>query len=544
MRAAQHAHPCSLPRCAARRSCDGTPCGPLPFTRSPLTAFPSSRPAPRGSLSWVSQGGLAKGAPKVVAEFRKARSLQPLKLLLLGPLAGVPGCLESELAATIAREYGVVHVSAAALVAESLAAESELADRVRAAKAAADKAKAAELPDELMAELVAAKLNSAPCTNQGWVLDGWAQTLARLRLLAPEKEEAGDEAEEAAEEEEGEEGEARPRAPADLTPEHVLVLHMGAEALKGRVQGMGQEEVEASGLTADALLRATQAYAQASAPEGPHNPLMHKALKQLEPLELEQANETAETMLSRARLYLGKPRNYGPTPEETAARAQRQATLRAEAQTQAAKLEAERLEVRRASRAAHLRSLAPRPAGGPSRAPSLVCGAPHRLCATTRAAPRPMRRAGGARGARAAARRGGRARCGAAAAREGAARGARKGLAGRSGRRAERRARAGRSGVAQRAAIGGSGLRHCGGHAARVYGAPAHAHVRARLRLRTAIPPVPCCAQTRSAPLRAYLMSEVIPTLTEGLIEVTKVRPEDPVDFLAEWIFKNNPVLD
>lgn len=51
-------------------------------------------------------------------------------------------------------------------------------------------------------------------------------------------------------------------------------------------------------------------------------------------------------------------------------------------------------------------------------------------------------------------------------------------------------------------------------------------------------------AQTRSAPLRAYLMSEVIPTLTEGLIEVTKVRPEDPVDFLAEWIFKNNPVLD
>jgi hypothetical protein len=56
-------------------------------------------------------------------------------------------------------------------------------------------------------------------------------------------------------------------------------------------------------------------------------------------------------------------------------------------------------------------------------------------------------------------------------------------------------------------------------------------------------PPLPR-AQSRSAPLRAYLMSEVIPTLTEGLIEVTKVRPEDPVDFLAEWIFKKNPSLD
>ena len=34
----------------------------------------------------------------------------------------------------------------------------------------------------------------------------------------------------------------------------------------------------------------------------------------------------------------------------------------------------------------------------------------------------------------------------------------------------------------------------------------------------------------------------VIPTLTEGLIEVCKLKPEDPVDYLAEWLFKNNPV--
>jgi adenylate kinase len=51
-------------------------------------------------------------------------------------------------------------------------------------------------------------------------------------------------------------------------------------------------------------------------------------------------------------------------------------------------------------------------------------------------------------------------------------------------------------------------------------------------------------AQARSAPLRAYLMAEVIPSLTEGLIEVTKVRPEDPVDYLAEWIFRKNPALE
>ena len=34
-------------------------------------------------------------------------------------------------------------------------------------------------------------------------------------------------------------------------------------------------------------------------------------------------------------------------------------------------------------------------------------------------------------------------------------------------------------------------------------------------------------------PLRQYLMEYVFPTLTEALIEVAKLRPEDPIDFLV-----------
>ncbi|XP_037072908.1 adenylate kinase 7-like [Pollicipes pollicipes] len=47
--------------------------------------------------------------------------------------------------------------------------------------------------------------------------------------------------------------------------------------------------------------------------------------------------------------------------------------------------------------------------------------------------------------------------------------------------------------------------------------------------------------EARSLPLRNYLMKHVIPTLTQGLLECAKVKPEDPVDFLAEYLFKNNP---
>ncbi|XP_037687842.1 adenylate kinase 7 isoform X1 [Choloepus didactylus] len=49
--------------------------------------------------------------------------------------------------------------------------------------------------------------------------------------------------------------------------------------------------------------------------------------------------------------------------------------------------------------------------------------------------------------------------------------------------------------------------------------------------------------EAQSIPLRNYLMTYVMPTLMQGLNECCKVRPEDPVDFLAEFLFKNNPEM-
>ncbi|XP_024615134.1 adenylate kinase 7 isoform X3 [Neophocaena asiaeorientalis asiaeorientalis] len=49
--------------------------------------------------------------------------------------------------------------------------------------------------------------------------------------------------------------------------------------------------------------------------------------------------------------------------------------------------------------------------------------------------------------------------------------------------------------------------------------------------------------EAQSIPLRNYLMTHVMPTLMQGLNECCKIRPEDPVDFLAEYLFKNNPEM-
>ncbi|XP_022606495.1 adenylate kinase 7 [Seriola dumerili] len=47
--------------------------------------------------------------------------------------------------------------------------------------------------------------------------------------------------------------------------------------------------------------------------------------------------------------------------------------------------------------------------------------------------------------------------------------------------------------------------------------------------------------EAQSVPMRNYLLEHVMPILTQGLIECCRVRPHDPVDFLAEYLFKNNP---
>jgi len=39
--------------------------------------------------------------------------------------------------------------------------------------------------------------------------------------------------------------------------------------------------------------------------------------------------------------------------------------------------------------------------------------------------------------------------------------------------------------------------------------------------------------EERSRPLRTYINSNVAPFLTNGIIEICKERPDDPVDFLA-----------
>lgn len=42
-------------------------------------------------------------------------------------------------------------------------------------------------------------------------------------------------------------------------------------------------------------------------------------------------------------------------------------------------------------------------------------------------------------------------------------------------------------------------------------------------------------------PIRSYLDQTVVPVLLEGMSALVKVRPEDPVEWLAHYLLEHNP---
>ena len=44
----------------------------------------------------------------------------------------------------------------------------------------------------------------------------------------------------------------------------------------------------------------------------------------------------------------------------------------------------------------------------------------------------------------------------------------------------------------------------------------------------------------KDTPTRKFLLVNIMPTLTKGLLEVCKINPIDPIDYLAEFLFTNS----
>ena len=394
-------------------------------------------------FEWQCQEGMLAHMDKVVQEYRESRGLLPLRVLVHGN----DDLAKTALAASLAAEYKVYSAPSQFLAPSSapspcVTASSPgglldtkkgprpptlasprphqvphivAAEALEAAKAG-DDALAAELkaavepmPDALIAKALTAALSTTACKNQGYFLQGFPERLEQAAALFGA---GGGEAGEEAAEEEPEEGAEALAAP----PELVLVLEAEDEVVKQKL--LAQPSL---GTTEEVATTKLAAYATNNAEDSPTSVLGLKALAGVEPLHFAVEADTATgAMAAKARVYLGAPRNYGPTEEELASKAAVvEAAARKAASEEAATAQAQ---------------------------------------ADEEADEKKRREAHDSR------------------------------------RMAELQQQ-------ERELL-----------------------------------------EVRAIPLRNYLMQNVIPTLTEGLIEVCKLKPDDPVDYLAEWLFKNNPI--
>jgi len=341
-------------------------------------------------IEWHAQSGLLAAIPTVVQEFRESRRLQPLRLLVHGndPIA------MTELASALAAEYKLPHIQASAVIADAASQEG------------------GPPADE---QAVGAALSSTECRNKGYILQGFPETHAQATALFGAIKPAAAEGEEPAEAE-GEEGEGAPKGLA-AAPEFVII----AEATEAVIQAKLLAQAEPA-LTKEQLAEKLAAYAENNADDSPTS--MLASLPEVEALgPLAVVKDTSvETLLTKARVYLGQPRNYGPSDAEIAAKKELEEAEAAKAAAEEARIVAEREAAEAAERK----------------------------------------------------------------------------------RRDEHEARRAAEVQQQEQEL----------------------------------------LEVRSIPLRNYLMQNVIPTLTEGLIEVCKQKPEDPVDYLAEYLFQKNPVED
>ncbi|KAI8803996.1 hypothetical protein BJ742DRAFT_682527 [Cladochytrium replicatum] len=372
------------------------------------------------SFEWKCEGGLIENLPTLIQTYKDARGLTPLKVIVHGP----PASGKTFFARKIAEHYEIHFIDVDKVVHDALTRlERRVAGRLNPdevdddidvdrelleeIKEAASK-KGGRYADEHVIGFVRDKLRSMPCKNQGYVLDGFPTTVDEAKELFRSSNEDDSKDEKAA-----------PSCDEVIGPEYIISLDASDEYVKERVMSMPEAVTAGTKYSEEAFTRRLEEYRQQNTDE-------NTVLNYFDELEIHPfiiaidsnagSNLAADAATARIIQHIGKPHNYGPTPEQLAEKRR----MAEEAKAREAKLaEEERLKREKEEAEKHTKAVA-----------------------------------------------------------------------------------------------------------------------EWNARLEEVRKQEQEVLEAQSIPLRHYLMKYVMPTLTSGLIEVSKVRPEDPIDYLAEYLFK------
>lgn len=377
------------------------------------------------NIIWVSESGLAENIDDVIKEYKETRGLLPLRACIMGP----PASGKTLVIKQLCEHYKLHHIKIQDAIDEAVDKLQRSAARAEAEEDDEDDLKAQEdqefletlqdsrdrnsgrYEDQYIIRFYKDKLHSMPCQNQGFILDGYPKTYEQAKELFAA--------------EEGEEGEEDSPINYDkqIMPEVVVSLDAPDEFLKTRVMNLPESVVAGTHNTEEGLMRRLAEFRASNTED--ETVLNYFDELEIHPDHIDITQDKTRKMtkvVEQIKKLMGKPRNYGPTPEELA----EMERIETEKRLQKERKAREEREKRDAEEAAERQ------------------------------------------------------------------------------RREE----------------------------------------EWRVRLSEVKRQEQELLENQSIPLRNYLMKHVMPTLAQGLIECCKMRPDDPVDYLAEYLFKNNPQID
>ncbi|KAI1895313.1 hypothetical protein AGOR_G00105010 [Albula goreensis] len=270
------------------------------------------------NLHWVSESGIVENIDRVVEEYKQSRGLLPIRICILGP----PAVGKSTVAEKICKHYKLHHIKVKDAIAESIAhleslvqmddGENENDETGGSAQEFFDALKenmdqnGGRLDDQFVIQIMRDKLNSTPCKNQGFVLDGFPKTY--------------DQAKELFNADEDEPEDARSKIPPfnkNIIPEFVLSLNATDAFLKDRVLNLPESAVEGTHYTQDQFPLHLTSFRENNVEDETVLNYFDELEIHMEHIEITSSDDIDYLLvMEKITDVVGNARNYGRTSEE------------------------------------------------------------------------------------------------------------------------------------------------------------------------------------------------------------------------------------
>ncbi|KAL6095707.1 ak7 [Pungitius sinensis] len=268
-------------------------------------------------LHWTSEAGMVENMASIVEEYKNTRRLHPIRICLVGP----PAVGKTTIAEKLCSHYKIHHIKIKEVIEENITQLKEIVSRSDPEMFSEEEVTAAQkqleqinksmemdegrLSDHLVFDILKEKLNSKPCRNQGFVLDGFPKSYEQGRLIFSD--------------EDTENQGLMPKKPVYnkmITPEHVFVLNATDDFLTKRAQELPQSVAEKMRFTQEEFVPRLMRYRQLSAAKETMLDYFDELEIHPEHIEVTTDNPEHTGVMQKIIKIVGIPKNYGPSPEE------------------------------------------------------------------------------------------------------------------------------------------------------------------------------------------------------------------------------------